>query len=159
MTISPVLATPRRTGFFPKAYSAFGVLLLVELFAQFFFIAAAILPVAGAAGDSTSNPTNNPTAIHTAWINNYVSYSGLHGINGTFLIPLTILVLILLAFAARHPWKATGLTALLFLLVVLQFILANIGFSGAALVGGLHGLNALVLVGLALWLVWRLWAY
>lgn len=159
MTISPAVAAPRRTGFFAKAYSAFGVLLLLELFAQFYFIAAAILPVAGAAGDANSNPTNNATAIHTAWINTYVSFSGLHGINGTFVIPLTILVLILLAFAARHPWKTTGLSALLFLLVVFQLVLANIGFSGAALVGGLHGLNALLLVGLALWLVWRRWAY
>ena len=57
------------------------------------------------------------------------------------------------------PGKTTGLSALLFLLVVLQLALANIGFSGAALVGGLHGLNALLLVGLALWLVWRRWAF
>jgi Family of unknown function (DUF6220) len=159
MTISPALATPRRTGFFAKAHSAFGVLLLLELFAQFFFIAAAILPVAGAAGDANSTPTNNATAIHSAWINNYVSFSGLHGLNGSLLIPVTILVLILLCFAARHPWKTTGLTALLFLLVVLQVVLAMIGFSGAALVGGLHGLNALLLVGLGVSLTWQRWAF
>jgi hypothetical protein len=44
MTISAPLITPRP--FFAKAYLAFGVLLLLELFAQFYFIAAAVIPIA-----------------------------------------------------------------------------------------------------------------
>jgi hypothetical protein len=112
VTISPALITPRPSGFFAKAYSALGVLLLLELFAQFYFIAAAVIPIAA------------PLTIDITWKSTYDTFSALHGFNGTFVIPATILVLILLSVAARQPWKTTGLTALLLLLLVLQFTLA-----------------------------------
>jgi hypothetical protein len=149
VTISPVLITPNPSGFFAKAYSAFGVLLLLELFAQFYFIAAAVIPIAA------------PLTIDITLRSTYDTFSALHGINGTFVIPATILVLILLSLAARHPWKTTGLTALFLLLLVLQFALALIGFqhSDLAPIAGLHGLNALLLVGLALRLTWQRWAF
>ncbi len=153
MSISPALITPRPSGLFHKAYSVLGVLLLVELFAQFYFIAAGVIPVAGAAGSN-----DNASAIVSAWKGTYNTFSALHGINGTFVIPATVLVLILLCFAARYPWKTTLFTALLLVLLILQFALALIGFSGLALVGGLHGLNALVLVGLAFWVTRHSWA-
>ena len=153
MTISPTLMTPRPAGFFAKAYSAIGVLVLLELFAQFYFIAAAVIPIAA--------PLTVAITPDTPGQSNYATFSALHGINGTFLIPTTILVLILLSFAARHPWKTTGLTTLILLLLVLQFALALIGFqhSDLAPVAGLHGLNALVVVGLALRLTWQRWAF
>src|SRR4030088_3233679 len=88
MTISSALTAPGRSGFFAKAYSALGVLLLVELCAQFYFIAAAPLPLAF--------PPDNAS---------YNTFSALHGLNGTLLVPSTILILILFSFAARHPWK------------------------------------------------------
>jgi hypothetical protein len=154
MTISSAPILSRPYGFFAKAYSTLGVLLLLELFAQFYFIAAGVIPVAGAAGDN-----NNASGIIRAWKGTYDTFSALHGINGTFVIPATVLVLILLSFAARYPWKTTLFTVLLLLLLVLQFALALIGFSGLALVGGLHGLNALLLVGLALRLTLQRWAF
>jgi hypothetical protein len=152
MSIPPALITPRPSGFFAKAYSAFGVLLLLELFAQFYFIAAAVIPIAAPLTIDIT-PDNAKST--------YDTFSALHGINGTFLIPITILVLILLSFAARHPWKTTGRTALLLLLIVLQFAFALIGFqhSDLAPIAGLHGLNGLLLLGLALRLTWQRWAF
>jgi hypothetical protein len=149
MTISAPLITRRPSGFFAKAYSAFGVVLLLELFAQFYFIAAAVIPIAA------------PLTIDLTWKSTYDTFSALHGLNGTFLVPATILVLIPLSVAARHPWQTTSLTALLLVLVVLQFALALIGFqhSDLAPIAGLHGLNALLLVGLALRLTWQRWAF
>ena len=150
MTISPALTTPRPSGFLAKAYSAFGLLLLLELFAQFYFIAAAVIPIA--APLTLALPPDKAS---------YDTFSALHGLNGIFLIPATILVLILLSFAARHPWKTTLVTALLLLLLVLQFTLALVGFQHSELapVAGLHGLNALLIVGLALRLTWQRWAF
>lgn len=149
MTISPTLMTPRPAGFFAKAYSAIGVLVLLELFAQFYFIAAAVIPIA--APLTLAFPSDQTS---------YNTFSVLHGLNGTFLIPFTIFVLVLIAFAARHPWKTTLLTALLLLLVVLQFLL-TLGFQHPefAPIAGLHGLNALLIVGLTLRLTWQRWAF
>jgi hypothetical protein len=147
MTISSALTAP--SGFFAKAYSAFGVLLLLELCAQFYFIAAAVIPIA--APLTLAFPSDQTS---------YNTFSVLHGLNGTFLIPFTIFVLVLIAFAARHPWKTTLLTALLLLLVVLQFLL-TLGFQHPefAPIAGLHGLNALLIVGLTLRLTWQRWAF
>jgi hypothetical protein len=150
MTISPPLTTPRPSGFFAKAYSAFAVLLLLELFAQFYFIAAAVIPIA--APLTVAFPPDNAA---------YNIFSSLHGLNGTLLIPATILILIVISFTARHPWKTTLFTALLLLLLILQFALALIGFQHSELapIVGLHGLNALLIVGLALRLTWQRWAF
>jgi hypothetical protein len=157
MAISPPLTAPRPSGVFAKAYSAFGVLLLLELFAQFYFIAAAVIPIAAPLTIAVT-PDNG---ITSTWKSTYDAFSALHGLNGTLLIPATILALILLSFAARHPWKTTLLTALLLLLVVLQFALALIGFQHSELapIVGLHGLNALLIVGVALRLTWQRWAF
>ena len=129
---------PRPSGFLVKAYSAFGVLLL--LFAQFYFIPAAVIPIAA--------PLTIDITPDNVWKSTYDTFSALHGINSILLIPTTILVLIMFSFAARHPWKTIGLTALLLLLLVLQFALALIGFqhSDLAPIAGLHGLNAILLV-------------
>jgi hypothetical protein len=149
VTISSAATTAGPSGFFAKAYSAFGVILLLELCAQFYFIAAAVIPIA--APLTLAFPSDQTS---------YNTFSVLHGLNGTFLVPFTIVVLVLIAFAARHPWKTTLLTALLLFLVILQFVL-TLGFQHPELapVAGLHGLNALVIVGLALRLTWQRWAF
>ena len=64
-----------------------------------------------------------------------------------------------LSFGAYYPWRTTVLTALLMGLMVVQFALAVIGFLGVPAVGGLHGINALVMVGLGGWLTWKNWAF
>jgi hypothetical protein len=143
----PLAPTPRR--FFAQAYSAFGILLLLELFAQFYFIAAAVFVQLPALTQSLPSDAAS-----------FDTFSALHAGNGTFLIPLTTLALLVLSFAARHSWRTTLLTTLLLLLLVLQFVLATLGFldSHLAPIAGLHGLNALLLVVLAYHLTKTRWA-
>src|SRR4029077_11028642 len=135
-----------------KAYSVFGVVLLVELGLQFYLIAAGALSVWAA--------QDNAGSVYAAFKNGD-KFASLHGVVGTFVIPITILVMIALAFAAGLSRRDKGQTAGLFGLIIVQFILGVIGSSGsvaAAAVGGLHGLVALAIVGAAGSLVFRTWA-
>jgi len=135
-----------------KAYSIMGVILLVELALQFYLIAAGALSVWAA--------SDNANAVYAAFKNGD-KFASLHGFIGTLVIPITILVMIGLAFAAGLSRRDKGQTAGLFGLVVVQFLLGVIGSSGSvagAVIGGLHGLNALAIVGAAGSLVFRTWA-
>ena len=135
-----------------RAYSIFGVILLVELALQFYLIAAGALAVWAA--------QDNAGSVYAAFKNGD-KFASLHGLVGTFVIPITILVMIALAFAAGLSRRDKGQTAGLFGLMVIQFVLGVIGSSGsvpAAAIGGLHGLNSLVIVGAAGSLVFRTWA-
>jgi uncharacterized protein DUF6220 len=135
-----------------RAYSIFGVILLVELGLQFYLIAAGALAVWAA--------QDNAGSVYAAFKNGD-KFASLHGFIGTFVIPITILVMIGLAFAAELSRRDKAQTAGLFGLVVIQFLLGVIGSSGsvaAAIIGGLHGLNALAIVGAAGSLVFRTWA-
>ena len=67
-----------------------------------------------------------------------------HVLNGAAMAVL-ILLLVGLSFGARYPWRTTGLTALLFLLLALQSLLAH---TGIAAVSALHVINGLVILGL-----------
>src|SRR5207302_9043946 len=90
------------------------------------------------------------------------NFAMVHALNASIVIPLTILVLIGLSFAARLPGRMKWQTGALFGLMVLQFVLAGIGFArNAALrpLAVLHGVNALAIVGLTSWLVYRGWAF
>ena len=135
-----------------RVYSVLGVILLVELGLQFYLIAAGALSVWAA--------QDNAGSVYTAFKNGD-QFASLHGLIGTFVIPITILLLIALAFAARLSRRDKGQTAGLFGLLVIQFLLGVIGSSGStwgAVIGGLHGLNALVIVAAAGTLVFRTWA-
>ncbi|HEX6487795.1 MAG TPA: DUF6220 domain-containing protein [Candidatus Dormibacteraeota bacterium] len=139
-----------------KAYSVAGVVLLVEIALQFYLIAAAALNVWGADG-------NKDTAGSVfAGFKTGDNFASLHALNGDLVIPVTILVMIGLAFGAGHAARIKGQTAALFGLMVLQFLLASLAFTGSAALaalGGLHGLNAIAITGLAGSLVFRTWAF
>lgn len=135
-----------------RAYSIFGVALLVELALQFYLIAAGALSVWAA--------QDNAGSVYAAFKNGD-KFASLHAVIGTFVIPITILVMIALAFVAGLPRRDKGQTLGLFGLMVIQFLLGVIGSSGsvaAAVIGGLHGINALAIVGAAGSLVVRTWA-
>jgi len=83
----------------------------------------------------------------------------IHALNGGLIIPVTMLVLIGLSFASRYSWRTTGLTAVLFGLMVIQLLLAIAGNNKLVFVAGLHAVNAVVLVGYAAWTVRRNWAF
>jgi hypothetical protein len=73
----------------------------------------------------------------------------LHGMNGMMVIPALALIFLIISFFAKVPggvaWAALVLGA-----VVLQVTLGLLGHS-AAIWGGLHGINALVLFSLAVY--------
>lgn len=131
---------------FRKAYSVAGAVLLLQFFAQLYFVAAAVLTIFQA----NDNATDVYSAFKTA-----DTFAGLHRANGD-LIALPILVMIGCSFGARHPWRTTILTAVLFLLLIVQSILAA---TAIPLVSGLHGVNALIMVALGGYLTGRNWAF
>ena len=131
---------------FRKAYSVAGVVLMIQFIAQLYFAAAAILTIFQA----NDNAKDVYSAFKTA-----DTFAGIHRANGD-LIGLTILVMVGCSFGARYPWRTTVLTVVLFLLLVLQSILA---YTGVSLLSGLHGVNALVMVGLGGYLTGRNWAF
>jgi hypothetical protein len=133
-----------------KAYSVVSVLLLCEILAQFYFIAALAFP----AWLADDNEKSVAAAVDGAGL-----FAGLHAINGMFVIPVTIIVLVGLSFASRYSWRTTGLTAVLLGLMVIQFSLALAGFAKLAFVAGFHAVNAVALVGYAAWTVRRNWAF
>lgn len=141
---------------FRRAYSIAGVVLLVLLALQFYLIATAALHVWGSDNGTGARETQNVFDGFKAGD----SFASLHAINGDLVIPVVILVMIGLAFGARHTARVKWLTAALFGLMALQFVLASLSFVSGALapLAGLHGVNALAIVGLTVYLVRENWA-
>jgi hypothetical protein len=73
----------------------------------------------------------------------------IHGINGTFLIPLIGLILLIVAFFAKINGGVRH-GVIMFVLIIVQAFVLPILASGAPFVGALHGANALVILGLAI---------
>jgi heme A synthase len=72
-----------------------------------------------------------------------------HGMNGMYVLPLLGLVLLGVSFAAAKSVPAARKWAgIVFGLIVLQVVLAFVAF-GAPIVGALHGINALLVLGSA----------
>ena len=71
----------------------------------------------------------------------------IHGINGMMLIPLVALLLLIVSFFAKVPGGVKW-AGLVLLFVVIQVALGIFGHE-IPILGGLHGLNALILFGLA----------
>jgi hypothetical protein len=71
----------------------------------------------------------------------------IHGINGMMLIPLVALLLLIVSFFAKVPGGVKW-AGLVLLFVVIQVTLGLLGHE-IPILGGLHGLNALILFGLA----------
>jgi hypothetical protein len=82
------------------------------------------------------------------------SFNGLNGFGAHFivgdLIGLAILVGIGLAFAARVPWRITGINAALFVLMLIQVGLAH---TGIAVISALHVINGILIFGVTFYLV------
>jgi hypothetical protein len=132
---------------FRKAYSVFGAILMVQFALQLYLIAAAALDI--------YNANDNAKDVYSAF-KNADTFVGLHRLNGD-LTALTILIMVGLSFGSRYPWRTTILTAVMFVLLVIQSTLAYSG--GVPLVAGLHGVNALILIGLGGFLTGRNWAF
>lgn len=73
----------------------------------------------------------------------------LHGMNGMMVIPALALIFLIVSFFAKVPGGVKW-AALTLLFVVLQVALGLFGHE-LAILGGLHGVNALILFLVAVW--------
>jgi len=85
----------------------------------------------------------------TFQIHTYVGYS----------LFFVMLIGLLLAFAARLPWRVIGLMALLPVLVFVQSVLIQVGRNGLPAVAALHPVNGLAIFSLAGFLALRSRSY
>jgi Family of unknown function (DUF6220) len=131
---------------FRKAYSVAGAVLMLQFLIQLYLIAAAIFTIVNA-NDSAKD-------VYSAF-KNADSLGQAHRANGD-LMALTILIMVGCSFGSRYPWRTTIMTGVLFVLLVVQSLLAN---SGLPLLAGLHGVNAIVMIGLGGYLTGRNWAF
>src|SRR3979409_26867 len=92
-----------------KMYSVVGALLLLEFLAQFYTIASSGFT---SVANSIANSRNSSAASAVDEID---LFGAAHAVNGVFVVPITILALIILSFGARYPRKTTVMAALLFL--------------------------------------------
>jgi hypothetical protein len=69
---------------------------------------------------------------------------------------LLLLLMLILSFAARKPWRVTGLTALLILLMFAHSIFAH---GVPAPYAGLHVVNGLLMLGVVGYLASSEWAF
>jgi hypothetical protein len=115
---------------------------MLQFFLQLYFIAGAIFTIV--------NANDNAKDVYSAF-KNADSFAGLHAINGD-IIGLTTLVMFILSIAARYPRRTIILTGVLFVLLLVQVVLAH---TGIAVISALHGLNALVMIGLGGYLTGR----
>jgi uncharacterized protein DUF6220 len=87
-------------------------------------------------------------------------FNGLNGFGAHFvvgdLIGLSSIVGIGLAFAAREPWRTTGLNGLFFVLMVIQVILAH---TGVQVISALHVVNGVLIFGLVAYLTRAAYRY
>jgi len=70
-------------------------------------------------------------------------------INGTLLIPLCGLLLLIVSFFAKVP-RGVALAGLIVVLIVIQYLAGFFAEPGMPYLGLVHGLNAFILFGLAL---------
>jgi hypothetical protein len=81
-----------------------------------------------------------------------ISFTGLgglalHGINGTMIVPLIAIIFFIISFFAKVPGGVKW-AGIVLLLVAIQIALGMFGHEVPAL-GALHGINALILFGVA----------
>src|SRR5207302_5693280 len=119
---------------------------MAEYVLQLYFIAARIFTIA--------NADDNQKSVYSAF-KNADSFMGLHAFNG-WLVGILIIAFFAISFAARLPGRTIGLNGLLLVLYIAQFVLAH---TGIAALSALHGINALVLIGLTGYLTGRNWAF
>jgi hypothetical protein len=133
-------------GIFRKAYSVGGAVLMLQFLLQLYFIAAAAITVWEA--------NDNSKDVYSAF-KNADQFAALHQLNGSLML-LTILVMFGCSFGSRYPWRTTILTFVLAIQLVLQSVFAHIDVP---IVAGLHGVNAIVMIGLGGFLTGRNWAF
>lgn len=71
-----------------------------------------------------------------------------HGINGSLLVPLLALILLIISFFAKVPGGVKYAAVLVVLIILQAFVLPELGHE-MPFFGALHGMNALVILAVA----------
>lgn len=121
------------------AYKGIAHLIALGVLLQAAFVAAAWF--------QTINDVDGGTVINADYEGNLGHM--LHGMVGMMVMPLLGLIFFIVSFFAKLPGgvKWAGFT---FLAIVVQVVLAFVSF-GVPIIGALHGINAFVVFGLALY--------
>jgi hypothetical protein len=75
-----------------------------------------------------------------------------HAAVGDLMVLLSLIILLVVLFG-RQGGEARRYSAILFGLMVLQFILAGVGANNLAWVGGLHAVNGVAITGVTVMLI------
>ena len=75
---------------------------------------------------------------------------GLHFLNGFMIIPLIVLALFILSFFAKVPRGIMFASVLVALTILQMMVLPELARSANPFFGGLHGFNALLILGTAI---------
>lgn len=75
---------------------------------------------------------------------------GLHFLNGFMVIPLIVLLLFILSFFAKVPRGITFASVLVVLTILQMMVLPELARQVNPFFGGLHGFNALLILGTAI---------
>lgn len=128
-----------------KAYRGLGIaiVVLVGLQASFVAFGDSSMGLYVESGGVIDQSTMSATTPTFDGVYGFVA----HGMNGMILIPLVALALLVVSFFAKFP-RAVPFAGGILALVALQITLGMLGHS-LALIGALHGLNALALASLA----------
>jgi len=129
-----------------KAYSVVCVILMLQYVLQLYLIAAVIFTI--------THANDNAHDIYAAFQEADSGFLGVHRANGD-LAALLVIILLVLSFAARLPRRTIGLTALLFVLMLVQALIPAL----PTVVSALHGVNALLLIALTGYLTGTNWAF
>ena len=127
------------------AYRVFAYLIAAEVVVQ---AAAIALAVFGLSTWIEDGGTLNKAVMEgdDSSISGVIGFA-IHGINGTMIIPILALLLLIISFFAKIPGGVKW-AAIVFGLMVLQVALGIFAHEVYAL-GALHGINAFVLMGVA----------
>jgi hypothetical protein len=129
-----------------SVYRALAVLIAVEVAIQ---SAAVVLAIFGMLKWVDGGGTLNKALLESGEAPPFGEGVGflIHAMNGMYLIPLLALIMLVVSFFAKIPGGVTW-AGIVFALVIVQ-VLLGLFAHGLPALGALHGLNALVLFGVA----------
>ena len=117
-------------------YRVLALLIAISVVVQAMFIAIALFQIMHDADNGGVFDKNSENWAQMA-----------HSIVGSIVVPLLAIALLIVSFFARIPGGVKW-AAIVFGVLVLQFLLAFLGF-GVPVLGALHGINAFALAGVA----------
>lgn len=134
-----------------KAYQIIAGIVALEIFLQALFIAWGMFGFSnwiedGGVFDKAAADSAEEGGLEFAGSIGW----GLHFINGLMVIPVIVLLLFVLSFFAKVPRGITFASVLVVLVILQVMVLPGLAREVNPFFGGLHGFNALLILGTAI---------